>query len=188
MILHERRFRKSYETDRLILKIVDESAVEEVLQFLNAGAQIFEEYESKKPADFYTKSTQRKLLRSDYTLALQKGGVRFWVYRKSNPSEVIGTVSFSFFKGSPFKSIMIGYKLLPQYWHQGYATEAIGMCLEIVPAVMDVHRIEAFVLPENHASQAVLERLDFRLEGTAYACLEVKGVRRDHLQYSYTCN
>ena len=80
---------------------------------------------------------------------------------------------------------MVGYKLLPEFWHHGYASEALKAAINIVAAVMRVARIEAYVLPDNQPSQKLLTRVGFRLEGTAYQCLEVKGVRRDHLQYGY---
>ena len=181
----EERFCKSYITERLCLKILDEGGASDVLTFLNRGAETFERVESKKPADFYTYATQRKLLNAEYHLATQKNGVRFWIYKKDVPKEIIGTISFSFYRVAPFHTIMVGYKLLPEYWHQGYATEALGAAIKIVPSVMRVSRIEAFVLPENQASQTLLTRVGFRLEGTAYQCLEVQGVRRDHLQYSF---
>ncbi len=185
MIHEERRFRRSYNTERLVLRILDDSNTDEVLSFLNQGASIFEEYESKKPADFYTHSMQRRLLRAEYNMALQKTGVRLWIAKKDNPAVLIGTISFSFFKTAPFNSIMIGYKLLPDYWHQGFGQEAVSAAIDIVSRVMPVQRVEAFVLPENKASQTLLSRVGFRLEGTAYSCLEVQGIRRDHLQYGY---
>lgn len=181
----EDRFCQSYTTERLCLKILDESGASEVLAFLNRGAEAFERVESRKPADFYTHATQRKLLHAEYHMATQKNGVRFWIYEKNVPQKIIGTISFSFYKVAPFHTIMVGYKLLPEYWHKGYATEALKAAIWIVPSVMKVARIEAFVLPENQASQVLLGRVGFRLEGTAYQCLEVQGVRRDHLQYAY---
>lgn len=187
MIQNEQKFRRIYETNRLLIRIVDESYINEVLTFLNKGASTFEPYESAKSPDFYTTATQRTLLRLEYNMAIQKTGVRFWIFRKERPREIIGTISFSFYKTAPFNSIMVGYKFLPDYWHQGYARESVAACIQIVHAVMNVSRIEAFVLSDNRASQTLLSRLGFRLEGTAYECLEVQGVRRDHLQYSYSC-
>ncbi|MCR4956933.1 MAG: GNAT family N-acetyltransferase [Lachnospiraceae bacterium] len=186
MIMHEDRFRKSYTTERLSLRVLDESHCDDVLTFLNRGASVFDQYESNKASDFYTHSVQRKLLKIEYNLALQKNGIRFWIYRKEDPGEIIGTVSFSFYRAAPFKSIMIGYKILPDYWHQGYGTEAVKAAITVVSSVMNVSRVEAFVLPDNVPSQNLLARVGFRLEGTAYNCLEVQGIRRNHLQYSYT--
>lgn len=186
MIYHDTKFRRIYETDRLIIRILDETSVNDVLTFLNKGASTFEPYESAKSSDFYTTATQRAFLKAEYNMALKKSSVRFWIHRKERSREIIGTVSFCFYKVSPFNSIMVGYKFLPEYWHQGYAMEAVSACMKIVHSVMKISRVEAFVLPDNTASQTLLSRLGYRLEGTAYRCLEVQGIRRDHLQYSFT--
>ncbi|MGN0171081.1 MAG: GNAT family N-acetyltransferase [Lachnospiraceae bacterium] len=188
MSITDNRFRNYYQTDRLILKILDERSIAPVLEFLNKGAPVFDQYESTKPADYYTTATQKKILRAEYNFALQKTGVRFWVSLKNRPDELIGTISFSFYKTAPFHSIMLGYKLLPDYWHQGYGTESVKAAIQIICPVMGIKRVEAFVLPENTPSQTLLSRVGFTLEGTAYRCAEVQGIRRDHLQYSYNVN
>lgn len=188
MIYHDLQFQKVYETQRLQLKILDESAANMVLTFLNQGADIFDEYESDKPSDFYTKDTQKRLLRLETDMVHQKRGVRFYVFRKENPLRIIGTISVSAVRPHPFDSAMVGYKFHPLYWGNGYATEALEKVTQIVGPVLGIHRLEAFVLPENIASCKLLERVGFELEGTAHSALEVKGERRDHLQYGYVIN
>ncbi len=184
-IYQDDRFKRFYDTERLRISILDAYRVRDVLAFLNAGSKVFDQYESEKSPDYYTTVTQRKLLDVEYKMAQQKSGVRFWISLKDDPSTLIGTVSFSFLKVAPFSSVMVGYKFLPEYWHQGYAQESIAECIQIVRPVLNVSRVEAYVLPDNKASQTLLSRLGFRLEGTAYSVLEVCGTRRDHLQYSY---
>lgn len=185
MPVEDIRFRRAYETSRLYLKILDESNADIVLAFLNKGASVFEEFESAKPSDYYTHYTQKKILRMELDLANQKKGVRFYIFRKENPREIIGTISVSSIRPAPFESAMIGYKFHSDYWHHGYATEALRKVMEIVGPVLSIRRLEAFVLPDNSASCRLLTRVGFHLEGTALSSLEVKGVRRDHLQYSY---
>ena len=51
------------------------------------------------------------------------------------------------------------------YWNQGYATEAAGRVVEYGFETLDLHRIQAFVLPTNIGSVRVLEKLGFRREG-----------------------
>ena len=46
-----------------------------------------------------------------------------------------------------------------------------------------LHRIEAACVPENAASQRLLERARFRPEGQARGYLKINGVWRDHLLY-----
>lgn len=179
------KFHQQYETERLILKILDERYAGEVLEFLNEGASAFDEFESEKPSDFYTTSYQQRVLKMEYNLALNKTAVRFYVFKKEDPYRIIGTVSFSFVRQAPFHSAMIGYKFLPSEWHKGYALESLSATLYIVRPILELMRVEAFVLPENRASQKLLSRAGFSLEGTANKVLEVNGIRRDHLQYSY---
>ena len=59
----------------------------------------------------------------------------------------------------------IGYAVLPGYWRQGIAAEAMEMVLEHVFGTMDLHRVEAVVFPDNIASQALLHKLGFQREG-----------------------
>ncbi|MBO4213805.1 MAG: GNAT family N-acetyltransferase [Lachnospiraceae bacterium] len=179
------KFHQQYESERLILKILDERYANEVLEFLNEGASAFDEFESEKPSDFYTTSYQQRVLKMEYNLALNKSAVRFYVFKKEDPYRIIGTVSFSFVRQAPFHSAMIGYKFLPSEWHKGYALESLSATLYIVRPILELMRVEAFVLPENRASQKLLSRAGFSLEGTANKVLEVNGIRRDHLQYSY---
>lgn len=178
-------FKFEVSTERLDLKIAEERDTQKVLDFLQKGAPYFEEYESEKVSDFYTYGVQKRIINGEYDLATNRIAVRYYVYLKGQPNEIIGTVSYSYHRGAPFNSAFLGYKFLKEYWHQGYAQEAIGETLCIVRQVLNLQRIEAFVLPENRPSQTLLSRLGFRLEGTAYSCIEVQGVRRDHLQYSF---
>ena len=183
--MSDQRFMREYETERLFLRVLDERYASDVLEFLNEGAETFDEYESEKSAEYYTTSFQQRVLKMEYNMAMQKVAVRFYVFKKEDPYKIIGTVSFSFVRQSPFFSCMLGYKLLPGEWHKGYASEAIKAAMDIAAPILNVGRIEAFVLPENRSSQTLLSRLGFSLEGTANKIIEVKGIRRDHLQYSY---
>lgn len=53
------------------------------------------------------------------------------------------------------------YALLPTAWNHGFASEAVGALLKVVPATFDIHEVMATVHPDNHASQRVLEKNGF---------------------------
>ncbi|OHX52516.1 GNAT family acetyltransferase [Planococcus salinarum] len=80
-----------------------------------------------------------------------------WLALLKSNSTVIGDLGF---KGKPDNkgAVEIGYGLLEEYWHKGYATEAVG-------ALMDwawqqgVRKIKAETLRGNPASIRVLEKL-----------------------------
>lgn len=81
-----------------------------------------------------------------------------WFIRLYN-GEVVGDYCF---KGlQPDGSVEIGYGLLPQYWGNGYATEAIIAAVEWAIKQPGVKRIEAETDPDNAASQRVLQKAGF---------------------------
>ena len=58
-----------------------------------------------------------------------------------------------------------GYELSPDYWGQGYATEAARAMVEFGFTKLKVHRIWAHCVADNARSRRVLEKLGMRLEG-----------------------
>lgn len=66
------------------------------------------------------------------------------------------------FKGlSDGGQVEIGYGLLPEYWGQGYATEAVTAAVGWAAAQPGVRYVYAETDPENTASQRVLEKAGF---------------------------
>ncbi|SDB35555.1 GNAT family N-acetyltransferase [Eubacterium oxidoreducens] len=176
-----------YETDRLIIKILDESHATQVLRFLHNNRDIFEPYEPSRPYNFYTINYQKSMLRTEFNLATKLAFVRFWIFPKSNPSKIIGTSSFHNIRKSSFMSLEIGYKFDKYYQKQGYATEAIRFLCDVAFHEMNFHRIEAYVLPDNDNSKRLLDRLGFRNEGLCFSCAKICNEWKDHIRYSLIC-
>ncbi|MCC6168811.1 MAG: GNAT family N-acetyltransferase [Caldilineaceae bacterium] len=63
------------------------------------------------------------------------------------------------------RHVDIGYHILYEHWGQGYATEATRALLGWCFANLDVHRIQADCTDGNIASERVLLKCGFRLEG-----------------------
>jgi ribosomal-protein-alanine N-acetyltransferase len=64
---------------------------------------------------------------------------------------------------------VLGYDLLPEFWHQGYAAEAVYAALNAgFSGALHcgvLHRVQADTIPGNQASEALLRRLGFQEEG-----------------------
>jgi ribosomal-protein-alanine N-acetyltransferase len=52
--------------------------------------------------------------------------------------------------------------------------------------VLQLHRLEAAIVPRNVASRRVAEKLGLREEGTAVRFLQIQGVYEDHVRYAIT--
>ena len=75
----------------------------------------------------------------------------------------------------------VGFWLLPQYWHQGYAAEALQEVLRYCQEEKTIHRLEAFVEEGNRASSQLLQKCNFKYEGTMRDC-EIKNGKFISLQ------
>lgn len=173
-----------YETPRLFLRVLQKDSANMVLDFLTEGASVFEISEPPKHEEFYTQSYQRLVLEYEQNMLKEKSSLRFWIFEKPNDKKPIGTVVFSYVKNAPFYSCMIGYKLLPNYWGNGYAQEALTRAISIAIPFFKLHRIEAYVLPDNQPSIRLLEKLFFEKEGTMKKSFFVQNEWKDHELYS----
>ena len=70
----------------------------------------------------------------------------------------------------------LGFWLLPQYWGKGIIVEALPLILHYGFTSLHLHRVEAFVESENNSSKKVMDKLQFRHEGTMQDC-EIKNGR-----------
>lgn len=174
----------SYETDRLILKILDGSSARDILRFYLANRRVFEQCEALRPDNFYTVSFQRQVLNQEFNMCIKQSGIRFWVYKKTDPDHVIGTVCFRNIIRHVYQSCETGYKFDELSWHHGYACEALCKCIQIAFYELNLHRITAYIMPSNTASVRLAERTGFEFEGIARKSAMVRGIWEDHAVYS----
>ncbi len=174
----------TYETDRLILRLLGEEEAPAVLQFYRKNRAVFEPYEAIHPEQFYTESYQRTLLNCELSLTLKHNLIRFYVFRRENPDEIIGTVCFRNIDRSTYYSCETGYRFSPAYWHKGYAREALAFGIQLMFEEFHLHRIEATVMPENTASIRLLESLAFQQEGIAREFALIQGKWEDHIRFA----
>jgi ribosomal-protein-alanine N-acetyltransferase len=87
--------------------------------------------------------------------------------------------------GKPgYSSAEIWYKLLPEHWGKGYATEAVRRILSYGFHDLKLHRIEAGCVTENIASKRVLEKTGFTLEGICRRKIPIRGEWKDGYQFA----
>lgn len=171
------------ETERLILKVEDSSIAKSVLNFYIKNKELFERFEPTRPQNFYTLAYQTASMNYEYNEIMKGKNLRYYIYLKTAPDTLIGTINFSRMENGPFSRCSIGYKLDFSYHHHGYAQEACKACIPVIFSNYKIHRIEARVSPENIPSIKLLENLGFRYEGIEYQGVEVNGTFKDHYKY-----
>ena len=87
-----------------------------------------------------------------------------WALVLKESNEVIGTCGFHNFHEEHARA-EIGYDLKPAFWHQGYMREAVSSMIRYGFRRLNLHRIEAFIFPQNIASRKLLEAVGLQFEG-----------------------
>jgi ribosomal-protein-alanine N-acetyltransferase len=64
--------------------------------------------------------------------------------------------------------------------------ESVVLVLRFGFEELGLHRLQIAIIPRNHASRRVVEKLGIREEGIAQRYLEINGVWEDHVRYAMT--
>ena len=84
------------------------------------------------------------------------------------------------------RSGQVGYWIDESYAGRGIIPTTLAMAVDHCFGVIGLHRLEASIRPENHASRRVVEKLGFREEGVRVRQLHINGAWRDHVCYALT--
>ncbi len=170
-----------YETKRLLLKILNKHDKELVFDYYLRNKDFLLDWVPSRELEFYTLNYHKHMLATEYKAFVDKEHIRFWVFRKDNPNQIIGTICFSQIVYGAFQSCYLGYSLSKGNERQGYMSEAIKKGMKIIFDELKIHRIEANVMPKNTASLKVLDQLGFQNEGLANKYLKINGKWEDHI-------
>ncbi len=170
-----------YCTERLTLKLSKEEFSHLVLSYYIKNKEFLEEYEPSRDNTFFTDRFQKAILKNYTSQADEDLSYRFWISKKENNEEIIGSISISNIIRGPFQSAYIGYKLDKENINRGYMTEALEKIIEIAFEDLDLHRIEANIMPRNKSSLKVVSKLGFENEGLGKKYLKINDIWEDHI-------
>ncbi len=121
-------------------------------------------WEPVRPDSFFTVDGQRAAIEQRLT-DNDAGRGASWVL--THREEIVGRVDLSNVARGPFQSCSLGYWVRSSANGRGHATAATAAMLRLAFGELDLHRVEAGILPHNAASQRVLEKVGMRYERMA---------------------
>lgn len=101
-------------------------------------------------------------------------------------TRLAGVVNLSGIQRGPFQSSYLGYWVDEACAGRGFVPEAVALVLRFAFEEADLHRVQVAIIPRNHASRRVVEKLSLREEGLAERYLQIAGVWEDHIRYAMT--
>jgi ribosomal-protein-alanine N-acetyltransferase len=97
---------------------------------------------------------------------------------------IIGFFNLSQIVRRALQSAYLGYAVGKPYAGHGYMREGLELVLRRAFTELRLHRIEANIQPENHASIALAKGAGFRREGYSPRYLKIGGRWRDHERWA----
>lgn len=110
-----------------------------------------------------------------------------WGIELKEAGHVIGSCGFNIVDNHN-KCGQIGYVLKREYWGQGIISEAINRVLDFTFQEIRLERVEALIVPENKASERVLQKAGMHYEGLLQHRLLIRGEYTDAKLYSIVRN
>ena len=99
---------------------------------------------------------------------------------------VIGECNINNVQRGAMQSGYVGYWIDQSRAGFGFMPESVVAVLRFAFEELGLHRLQISIVPRNHASRRVVEKLKIRSEGIAERYLEIHGVWEDHVRYAMT--
>jgi ribosomal-protein-alanine N-acetyltransferase len=148
---------------------------DELTRLLLANRDAHEPFQPARPVGFFAPEVQRKRVATAEHL-----------YGIFDGEALAGVIELSNVARGPFQSASLGYWVDEARRGRGLATRAVAAIVELAFHDLDLHRLEAATLLDNHASQRVLEKNRFHRIGLAPRYLQIAGAWRDHVLFQRT--
>ena len=143
------------------------------------------DFEPHRRPSYFTRSGQAAEIAGDEVDDRAGAGHAFGIFRTED-EQLAGRVRLSNVVRGAWHNATLGYFVARAYSGRGVATEAVGLALGFAFEEARLHRVQAGVMPHNHASRRVLEKNGFRLEGRSERYLYIGGAWQDHDIYAIT--
>lgn len=99
---------------------------------------------------------------------------------------LIGEVNLNNVARGALQSATVGYWVDQRHAGNGYVAEGVVVAMKYAFEQLRLHRLEICIVPRNHNSRRVMEKLDVREEGVSLRYLEIAGTWEDHVRYGFT--
>ncbi|MDR2238541.1 MAG: GNAT family N-acetyltransferase [Chryseobacterium sp.] len=145
------------ETERLILKEINESHVEDILKI--RSNEIINQYVMRNPPKNNYDALQFILTIKENT---QNNKSFYWGISLKDQPNLIGTICLWNFSDDR-KTAEVGYELLPEYHRRGLMSEALVAVRDFSFNDLGLQEILAFTHPLNESSKVLLLKQGFSL-------------------------
>ncbi|CAH1195503.1 [Ribosomal protein S5]-alanine N-acetyltransferase [Paenibacillus allorhizoplanae] len=165
-------------TNRMSLVQLYASSSALVVDYFRRNREFLEPWEMVRDESFFTAEFHAELLEKELKLFEDGQLFKVWMLYEER---IIGSIALSNIVRGAFQSCHLGYRMDGALLNRGLMTEGIEAVIAYAFEEMQLHRIEANIMPRNQASMKVVQKLGFYEEGLALKYLKIHGVWEDHI-------
>ncbi|TCS96734.1 GNAT family N-acetyltransferase [Hazenella coriacea] len=166
--------------ENIYVRPVKEEDVDALLKLELKNKDLFQLFTELRDESFYTDQGQLDRINNAVKSMKKDQSYLFLIYLKGS-NEVIGEVMLFEVARQNLQSCWIGYSIDKDHNGKGYMTEAVKLVVNYAFKELDLHRIEAGVMPHNTGSIKVLLKAGFHKEGLAKKSVKINGHWEDHV-------
>lgn len=171
------------ETDHLRLSIINKRDAAKVTDYLVKNRDFHESHSQTHEDSYFTLKTQRDYLGFDVEEFRRGRVMPLWITLKDDYKRIIGKVSFFNFAYGGMMSCTVGYHIDKDFEGQGLMHEALEESVKFLFEECNMHRVEAYIMPENERSLRLIESVGFESEGLKHSYMHINGRWEDHAAY-----
>jgi [ribosomal protein S5]-alanine N-acetyltransferase len=167
----------------IYLHLLQPQHVQALFQFRTNNRAFLQPFSPVQLDEQFTCEAQQRAIQTAEQEASTDLAYRFGIFHQSS-DQLIGQLNLTGIIRGAFHNALLGYSMDQRYNGRGYTTEAVKLGIDLAFGELQLHRIQAAVMPHNHGSVRVLQKNGFTEEGYARKYLQINGVWEDHLLFA----
>lgn len=169
------------------LRLLDTGDAAQLAAYFQRNRDFHREWSPLVPEEFYTEQWQQQHIETYLQLNALEREYRFGIWYPEPEGEIlIGVINLTNIVRGVFQNGCFGYSMDYTYTGGGIMTSSLREAVGFAFYAVGLHRVEANIIPRNHASRKVLERVGFQKVGFSPWMLYINGTWEDHEMYALT--
>lgn len=159
---------------------LDSSHIQRLTDYFVRNSDYHKEWSPVPPPDFFTIEFQNDKFNTYKVLNAVGKEHRFVILAEDL---IVGAISLTAIERGIFQNGRFGYSMDANFTGQGIMTSAIKALIQFAFKELQLHRLEANIMPRNIGSQRVLEKAGFTKFGFSPKYLRINNSWEDHDNY-----
>lgn len=170
------------QNDNLVLRPLKLRDKKEWTKLRQRNQNWFQQWESTVPDEFSDgKASFYQIVKN---LRIEAKAQRSLPFVMEIDKKIAGQITVANINYGSTRSAYIGYWIAEEFAGKGYTPLAVAMAIDHCFQILNLHRLEITIRPENLKSLRVVEKLGLRSEGLRPKYLHIDGDWRDHLVFA----